>query len=64
MLSEFLLSTSDKREEAQNSLGHHGYDARCGDSQRRDTLIVDHPAAYLSRVDELIRKVDPTARRI
>jgi hypothetical protein len=64
MLSEYRLSNTDKREEAQNSLLGHGYDARCGDTQRRDTLVVDHPTAYLGRVDELVHKVDPTARRL
>jgi hypothetical protein len=64
MLSEYRLSSSAKREQAQTSLVHHGYDARCGDTQRRDTLVVDHPAAYLARVEELIRKVDPTAHKL
>ncbi|MDQ1674695.1 MAG: hypothetical protein QOC98_3257 [Frankiaceae bacterium] len=61
MLSQHLFASSDHRFDAERSLTAHGYDTWCGDiGGRYSVLVVDHPDAYLDRVNNLIRKACPT----
>jgi hypothetical protein len=65
MTSRYRCSSGDKREEAQVKLHAHGYiEAICGDSGQGKTLVVQHPEAYVGRVDDLVRRADPSAQRI
>jgi hypothetical protein len=65
MMSQYRFSTADKREEAQAKLGGLGYDVQGGGgAESRDILIVHHPDAYVARVDDIIYKIDPAARRL
>lgn len=63
MLSQHLFANSDLRFDAERSLTAHGYDTWCGDiGGRYSVLVVDHPDAYLDRVNNLIRRACPTMR--
>jgi hypothetical protein len=63
--SQYLCSSFHKREVAQAALHAHGYiEAFRGDSGHGKTLVVPHPDAYVDRVDDLVRKADPSAQRI
>lgn len=65
MTSQYLCSSDNKRVEAQAALHAHGYtEAFRGDSGHGETLVVHHPDAYVGRVDDLVRKADPSAQRI
>jgi hypothetical protein len=65
MTSQYLCSSDDKREEAQVKLHAHGYiEAIRGDSGQGKTLVVQHPEAYVGRVDDLVRRADPSAQRV
>jgi hypothetical protein len=60
MLSTYVFANSDQRQDAETALTCHGYHAWCGDiGQQHRVLIVDHPYAYLPRVNDLLRKTCP-----
>jgi hypothetical protein len=61
MLSTYVFANSDQRQDAETVLRRHGYHAWCGDiGQQHRVLVVDHPYAYLPRVNNLLRKACPT----
>jgi hypothetical protein len=61
MLSTYVFANSDQRQGAETVLRRHGYHAWCGDiGQQHRVLVVDHPYAYLPRVNDLLRKACPT----
>jgi hypothetical protein len=61
MFSHHLFASADQRLDAERFLGRHGYDTWCGDvGGRYRLLVVDHPDAYLDRVNNLILKACPT----
>jgi hypothetical protein len=60
MLSTYVFANSDQRQDAETVLSRHGYHAWCGDiGQQHRVLVVDHPYAYLPRVNDLLRKACP-----
>jgi hypothetical protein len=61
MISQYLFANSDQRLEADSALRGHGYDTWCCDiADQRRILVVDHPDAYIERVNNLIHKACPT----
>lgn len=64
MRSQYRCSSSDKRVAAQEALVAHGYDyVFCADTSDGRTLVVIHPDVYAGRVDYIVYRADPTARR-
>jgi hypothetical protein len=61
VLTSYVFANSDQRQVAETALRSHGYDTWCGDiGQQHRVLVVDHPYAYLSRVQNLLRKACQT----
>jgi hypothetical protein len=63
MVSAYVLSKSDLRQETQRSLRASGYQAlRVGPLNGR-ALLVEHASEDRDRLDALMRRLDPRAHR-
>jgi hypothetical protein len=64
MMSSYVLSSSDLREETQELLHARGYRTMRVGALNGRAIVVEHPSEDKDRLDTLLRGVDPGAYRV
>jgi hypothetical protein len=64
VLSSYVLSGSDLRQDAQRTLHAHGYRTMRVGAMNGRAIVVEHPSEDGDRVDTLLGSIDPGAYRI